>query len=285
MPELWSLQGPGLYRETGLPAYGRQDLGYSPGGAQDRFSLLCGRIALDDSEGISCLEMITPPRITFQQDCVFILSGGAWAQVRLEGRRTDALQHGRVHTVHAGETLLFRDRLQGYRTYISALPVSAYSGTPDRCLPGFADRAHWPDPRGYIRILPGPESHSGGGIEALTGTYWRIGRQSDGQGLRLEPLRAAQRTAQADSMISSPVCDGCIQMSPAGPLVLMRERQTVGGYPRLAVVAEPDIDRLAQLTPGQAVRFRQISRDDALQALQTWQDDLDRLRRLFRQET
>ena len=55
-----------------------------------------------------------------------------------------------------------------------------------------------------------------------------------------------------------------MQLPPGGqPIVLLADRQTTGGYPRIAVVARVDLARLAQLRPGDAVRFEPITLAEA----------------------
>ncbi|MEL6989257.1 MAG: hypothetical protein AAGK97_15710, partial [Bacteroidota bacterium] len=57
-------------------------------------------------------------------------------------------------------------------------------------------------------------------------------------------------------MISSPVIPGCIQLPPDGlPIILMKDAQTTGGYPRIAVVDTDDLNILAQKKPGDSVGF------------------------------
>jgi allophanate hydrolase subunit 2 len=61
---------------------------------------------------------------------------------------------------------------------------------------------------------------------------------------------------------------GTIQVPPDGqPIVLMADRQTTGGYPRIAQVATVDLPRLAQGRPGDTVRFRRVSVEEAQAAL------------------
>jgi len=67
-------------------------------------------------------------------------------------------------------------------------------------------------------------------------------------------------------MLSSPVVDGTVQLTPHGPIVLLRERQTIGGYPRVFVVADVDVDVLGQYAPRRAVRFARISCEEAIDA-------------------
>lgn len=74
--------------------------------------------------------------------------------------------------------------------------------------------------------------------------------------------------------LSEPVAPGTIQLPPNGqPIVLMADRQTTGGYPRLGHVIRADVPKLAQLWLGDAVTFRAVTLDEARQALielQTW---------------
>lgn len=61
-------------------------------------------------------------------------------------------------------------------------------------------------------------------------------------------------------MLSEAVSFGTIQVPPGGqPIVLMADRQTTGGYPRIAEVASIDLHLLAQLRPGDGVRFELVS--------------------------
>jgi allophanate hydrolase subunit 2 len=69
---------------------------------------------------------------------------------------------------------------------------------------------------------------------------------------------------------SAPACIGTIQLPPGGePIVLMPDGPTVGGYPRIAVVATADLGRLAQQRPGQVVRFEPIELAEARARLRT----------------
>jgi antagonist of KipI len=65
-------------------------------------------------------------------------------------------------------------------------------------------------------------------------------------------------------LLSEGVTFGTIQLPPGGaPIVLMADRQTTGGYPRIAEVASVDLPLIAQLKPGDAVRFRFVSHAEA----------------------
>jgi allophanate hydrolase len=65
-------------------------------------------------------------------------------------------------------------------------------------------------------------------------------------------------------IVSDGTCPGSIQVPASGKLiVLMAERQTAGGYPKIATVASVDLPRLAQVVNGRAIRFAHISQERA----------------------
>ena len=80
-------------------------------------------------------------------------------------------------------------------------------------------------------------------------------------------------------MISSVVADGTVQLTASGPYVLLRHRQTLGGYPRILNVISADVDLLAQLAPGQPVRFRMVEIEEARQAARLKHRELEAFKR------
>jgi antagonist of KipI len=94
-----------------------------------------------------------------------------------------------------------------------------------------------------------------------TGTF-RVARASDRAGYRLEgPAVTAEVKA---ALPSEPACPGAVQVPDSGqPIVLMPDGPTVGGYPKIAVVASVDVPLLAQRAPGEELRFRIVSVDEA----------------------
>jgi allophanate hydrolase subunit 2 len=65
-------------------------------------------------------------------------------------------------------------------------------------------------------------------------------------------------------MLSEGICHGAVQIPADGqPIVLMNDRQTIGGYPKIGSVISIDTARLAQLSPGARVRFEAVSIEQA----------------------
>ena len=97
---------------------------------------------------------------------------------------------------------------------------------------------------------------------ALGEAEFRLSPQSDRMGLRFDGPKLALR--EPLEMISEAVAFGTVQVPPDGnPIVLMADRQTTGGYPKIASVTTVDLPLLAQLAPQQGVRFALISLQEA----------------------
>ncbi|HKP53493.1 MAG TPA: 5-oxoprolinase subunit PxpB [Chloroflexia bacterium] len=116
----------------------------------------------------------------------------------------------------------------------------------------------------------------------FVGQEWRVTSQSDRIGIRLEPNGEGGITARTRESASLGVVRGAIQLPPGGnPVVLGADHQTTGGYPLLGVVAQADWPALAQLQPGDHLRFMEISREEAVAALSASRNALlDGLRKL-----
>ena len=115
-----------------------------------------------------------------------------------------------------------------------------------------------------VRLVAGAHEHalSPTARDRLYDTEFRISSQSDRMGYRLEG--PTLELAAPLELLSEPVAFGTVQLPPSGsPIILMADRQTTGGYPRIGEVATVDLPLLAQLKPGDRVRFRAISLEGA----------------------
>ena len=130
-----------------------------------------------------------------------------------------------------------------------------------------------------IRFVPGRhwDAFPSQARSRFVGSDYRIGSNSDRQGYRLSgPLLLPETPIE---VISGGVTFGTIQVPPDGePIVLMANRQTTGGYPRLGEVAGVDLPLLAQLPPGAPVRFQPVELATAQALLNERERDLARTR-------
>jgi len=119
-------------------------------------------------------------------------------------------------------------------------------------------------PTHQVRCVASVETHllSQTSKEVFLSEDFAVSSQSNRMGYRIQgpSLSLSERI----ELISSPVDFGTIQLLPDGNLiVLMADHQTTGGYPRIASVIKADLPKLAQVMPGEKIKFKMISLEEA----------------------
>ncbi len=109
-----------------------------------------------------------------------------------------------------------------------------------------------------FRVLDGPDAAIRG---AWIDPSYRVGSRSDRMGLRLEGEPIAVESSV--NRLSAPVAPGAVQVAGGRLIVLGVAGGTMGGYPHIAQVISADLDRLGQLRPGDLLRFRRTTLDEA----------------------
>lgn len=114
-----------------------------------------------------------------------------------------------------------------------------------------------------IRVILGPEfgvlNH--GEQSCFFSTEYCIDNNSNRMGYRLKGEAIAHDSKE---ILSTGIVNGTVQLPPGGmPIVLLADAQTTGGYPRIAMVIKSDLPLLAQLKPGDVLRFRKVSLEEA----------------------
>lgn len=252
---------PGFCGTAGLPVYGRQHIGVSPGGAMDCFSLRRGNLMLGNPEGTPALEIVGPPEIEILTPGRFVLTGGRLDAALHRGSAMQAeTEHSRVYDVAAGDRLTFGDRHYGMYTYF-CFRGAAGEGPAPVAVP-FSAVNGWADRDGRIRVIPGPEFGTLKDPDKFFYTPWQTTFKMDKMGIRLAGQPGVASTIEG-TMISGAVADGTIQLTPEGPIILLRHRQTIGGYPRIFNVISADIDLLAQFAPNQRISFLKVTLEQA----------------------
>jgi allophanate hydrolase subunit 2 len=233
-----------------LPIYGQQDKGIAPCGVMDQLAYsdavkLLGRQA-------NCIEFIMPPVIEFIQDGTIALSGAIYQDVTLDNEPLNFLE---TYQVQVGQTLRFSKKIKGFRTYLTMLPELIDKRRDNR---DYFERHPKMDPYGRVRVMYGPEFAKLANPGIFFEKGWQIGTRASAMGLGLTKWGEQLKLKNNHNMISSPVADGTVQMSPSGPIILLRDRQTIGGYPRIFNVISVDINRLAQLGPRDFIKFQML---------------------------
>jgi len=298
-PRTLTVLRPGLLTTVqDLGRWGHQRDGVPVAGAMDTRALRQANALVGNPAGAAALE-ITLLGPTVRADTpIRVAVAGAALEVRVDGAPAP---FGRPFDLAAGATLAIGGRAPGAgaRAYLAVAGgldtpmvlgsrsthlVSRMGGLSGRALaagdvvplgapgpspaiPGRVPPVAAASGRG-LRVLLGPQDDwfSADSLERLlTGTF-TVSARSDRMGFRLEG--PALVTARRGELVSEPVAFGAIQVPAGGePILLMADRQTAGGYPKIATVIAADLPVAGQLAPGDIVRFTACTRAEARTAL------------------
>jgi 5-oxoprolinase (ATP-hydrolysing) subunit C len=115
-----------------------------------------------------------------------------------------------------------------------------------------------------IRVVLGPQDDefSPSAISLFLGSEWRVSSASDRMGYRIDGPSLPHE--HGHNIVSDGTVTGSIQVPGSGqPIVLMPDRGTTGGYPKIATVISADLGRFAQLRAGRRFRFEAVSVEEA----------------------
>jgi biotin-dependent carboxylase-like uncharacterized protein len=251
-------------------------LGVPVGGAADRAALAVGNALVGNPPDAAALELtLTGPTLTADHPVAAVVFGAPFA-VLVNDRPVPA---GTTFTLEAGATLAIGPTPAGSRGYLcvaggfdapvvlgsrSALAPLAAGDVlrcrPGRCAPRGLGSAALPAGGGPIRALDGPQRDWFTDDTVFAAEY-AVAPASNRMGLRLTGPALPRR---AGELVSEAVGPGAVQVANDGlPIVLGVDGQTIGGYPKVAHVIRADLDRLAQLRPGDRVRFARVTIEGA----------------------
>jgi len=110
-----------------------------------------------------------------------------------------------------------------------------------------------------VRVIPGYQEHSFSRLQQrrFFSGHYQVSDRADRMGYRLE---GPVIECEIDGILSEGICMGAIQIPADGqPIVLLQDRQTIGGYPKIGSALSLDTAKLAQLMPGGKVRFEPVT--------------------------
>ena len=262
-------------QDEGRP--GQAALGIGRSGACDRASLRLANRLIGNAPGAAVLE-VTFGGLALRADADLVV-------VTTGARCPGAFPHDAPGLLRAGSVLRLGMPAGGLRTYVGirggvAVPPVLGSratdvlsglgppvvtagdvlpvGAPQLPMPG-VDLAPVADPGPgeiSVRVLPGPRRDwfADTAWTTLTTQAYTVTSESNRIGLRLDgpPL---ERTRN-DELPSEGMVRGALQIPPSGrPVLFLADHPVTGGYPVVGYVADDDVDRCAQLRPGQPLRF------------------------------
>ena len=262
-------------QDAGRP--GQASLGVGRSGACDLASYRLANRLVGNAEGAAVLEVTYGGLRLRAEDDVVVVTTGA---------RSVGASHNAPATLRSGDVLELGVPASGLRTYVAVRggfavdPVLGSCATdtlsglgPDVLAPGDAlavgtsdlpmpgvDLAPVTDPEPgdlTVRVAPGPRRDwfSDAAWASLVEQPWTVTSDSNRVGLRLEG-DALERT-RTDELPSEGLVRGALQVPPSGkPVLFLADHPVTGGYPVIGYVADADVDRCAQLRPGQRLLLR-----------------------------
>jgi 5-oxoprolinase (ATP-hydrolysing) subunit C len=289
------LKGGALCTIQDLGRHGFRSFGVGQGGALDSLALIVANLLVGNDSGSAGLEItLGPVELKFERSSWISLTGANFAST------LDAhpIWPGWRVPVRSGQVLRFSHACTGMRSYLAVdggIVVSSILGSRSTDLiNGFGGlqghgihagdelvlgKQNELDARkgvkllycsSPIRVLPGPEyvEFTEKSRQKFWTQKWKITPQSNRIGYRLQGEDQLELLNPRE-MLSHGVVPGVIQVPPNGqPIVLLADAQTTGGYPRIGVVIEADLWKLAQIQIGKTVQFEPCSLKDARLARQ-----------------
>lgn len=285
-----------LLVDHGRPRW--RSLGVPVGGAADRAALALGNALVGNPPDALAVEFTLTGPIVEARDPTACAVFGAPFHPTVNGRPVEV---GTTFTLEPGDTLRIGGSRTGVRGYLCVAGgfdgpevLGSRSGLdplaretvlacrPSRCQPRGLPFASLPEGRRdepggsphVLHVLDGPQ-HDWFADDAFYRQPYEVTPASNRMGLRLagEPLYR-----RAGELMSEAVGPGAVQITNDGrPVVLGTDGQTIGGYPKIAHVIRADLDALAQLRPGDRVRFVRVTVSEAeaaarsrAEALRAW---------------
>jgi antagonist of KipI len=281
-----------------LGRFGQLRYGIPPSGPVDRYAFMLANRLVGNSDSAAALECtLIGTRFQVHVACAIAVTG-AEMPVTING--SEAPRWSTV-IVKSGDVVKLGAARAGVRSYIAfsgGLDVPAVMGSRSTYLRGGLgglegrslrkdDRVSLlpaPLPRAWrvathrvpdyatapeVRVVLGPQADrfTEAGVAAFLNNSYEILPQSDRMGARLRGERVPH--LRGHDIISDGIALGSVQVAGDGqPIILLVDRQSTGGYTKLATVCSFDIGRVGQLKPGRSLRFRAVGVDEAHRLLQ-----------------
>jgi biotin-dependent carboxylase-like uncharacterized protein len=276
-----------------LGRFGQLRHGIPPSGAMDGHAFVWANRLVSNDDRAAALECtLIGPRFRVHGECAIAVTGAhmpvtidgtqarCWTMLKLEPGNTVRVGNARagvrsyiafsggidVPLVMGSRSTYVRGALGGLEgralrkgDRLSLLPAPAPDASciPDGTVPDYASESE-------IRVVLGPQADrfTEDGIATFLGSPYEMLPQSDRMGARLRGAPIAH--VRGHDIVSDGIALGSVQVAGDGqPIVLLVDRQSTGGYTKIATVCSFDIGRIAQTRPGRTLRFRAISVEEA----------------------
>ena len=284
-------QKPGLFTTVqDLGRYGYLRFGVPVSGAMDKFSLIAANLLVENDINDACIETtLMGPEFQALENMQIAITGGDCSP-KINDQSAPMWQ---TLAIQEGDIVSFGRMESGCRAYISirggidaplilgsrstyargkfggiegrplktgdminafdASPLKTGYEMPKETIPQFSSNLR-------IKVLLGPQADmfTEKGVETFLTSQYKVMLEADRMGYRLEgPIIDHEEKAD---IVSDGLLPGAIQVPKNGkPILIMRDAQTTGGYPKIAVASTPDIDTLGQAKPNDTIEFSRVT--------------------------
>lgn len=272
--------------------YGYHNIGLTCGGPLDSWAFIVANRLCGNEDGATAIEVGFGGLVLEAQVDTLLAVTGADLELKINGQPKECW---RSHRVGSGERVELGYARAGTRAYLAVAggftiarqfgssatvcregigginggalkPGDLLDCSPNKAARGLrlAEQLQPEYPQhAELRVVLGYQEQAFSRAQKVRffNAEYRVTERSDRMGFRLEGPAIA---SSLEGILSEGICHGAIQVPADGqPIVLMNDRQTIGGYPKLGSVIARDTACLAQLSPGATVAFRAISPEQA----------------------
>jgi len=301
-----------------LGRFGYQKYGVSPSGAMDTFSFRIANLLVGNEVNQAVLEITgVGPKLEVLNDILVALTGAdlysningiplpKWKSIKVKKGSVIYLGNAKrglraylsikggidVPKILGSKSTYLRGKIGGIEGRAlakgdiinSIVPTESLEKTRERYLPSnfFPTLANSIE----VRVLMGPQDDyfNSLGIGTFLNSTYVVRTESDRTGYRLKGRIISHK--DKTGIISDAISKGAIQVPGNGlPIILMADRQVTGGYPKIACVSSVDTNRIAQLKPGDKIKFKRIDIKEAHELLREENEKLLKINNILNQQ-
>lgn len=279
--------------------YGMQRYGVAVSGAMDHYAHSLGNILVGNERSEASLEItMLGPDVKFHTPVVFAVCGAKFSGMHLNGQ---PIECNRAYCAKAGDILKIGAAEKGVRAYLSiagGLQVTQIHGSSATYIRGGIggldgraikagdtlrlkapvsvlkkmeerkvdlDHYYQYDQIRKIRVLMGPQDDyfSEKGKETFLSAEYTMTHENDRMGYRTDGPDVEYAEGYDGNIVSDGIPKGAIQIPSGKPIIMMADRQTTGGYAKIASVVNVDLAQVAQMRAGDKLMFQKVNIDDA----------------------
>lgn len=294
-----------------LGRMGYQSSGFSSSGVMDQRAFKIANLLIDNPENEAGLELtLTGPTLEFTSATIIAITGGNFnpkingiivpMYTAIYANKGDILSFGAAKT-GSRAYIAFSSKLEipvvmGSRSTNTKCMIGGFKGRPlrkgdyinfrvkKRYLPRFLSRTltlnEYDNNEATLRVVLGPQDDyfTPKGLTSFLQEKYKVTLDFDRMGCRLDGPEISYKDSV--DIISDGIAFGAIQVPSHGkPIIMLSDRQTTGGYAKIATVISVDIPKLVQRKDGDLIRFKAVSIQEAQKLYRQEVHELDVMRR------